>query len=429
MTNVWGWCAAAVLAAMVLFSAAPAVAQNPGGGAASAPAVSTPDAPAVEPIKTLEIGKNRQFIVNGKPFFPIMSWAQSAKNFARITKAAGFNTHCGGGDPNAAAAVGCYSVIGFKEAWAKDPYLLGWIHGDEPDMDRLKEPNNRSAGYRPKTPPEDVLANYQKIKEADKLHPVFVTFTGNFTSMDSKYDAATRAKIYPAFVKAADVVGFDIYPIYGSGHASHLDWVAKGVSELRELGGPRPLYAWIETSKGSKWMTAEKQPPVLPMHTRAEVWMAIIRGATAIGYFTHAWRPPPETSFAPLPEMQAEMKRLNAQITRLSAAILADPAAAKIEMKLAGEGADLHCHFKATQLDGATYIFAQNIDLGEGAEALKQFDPITPRAGKATITVPGLKAGAKIEVVDEGRALTADDGKFTDDFAPLAEHVNRIPNK
>jgi len=36
----------------------------------------------LEPIRKLEIGKNREFVVNGKPFFPIMSWAQPKKNYA-----------------------------------------------------------------------------------------------------------------------------------------------------------------------------------------------------------------------------------------------------------------------------------------------------------------------------------------------------------
>ena len=38
----------------------------------------------------------------------------------------------------------------------------------------------------------------------------------------------------------------------------------------------------------------------------------------------------------------------------------------------------------------------------------------------------GLKAGTKIDVVDEGRTLTAEDGQFTDDFGPLAEHVYTV---
>jgi hypothetical protein len=153
--------------------------------------------------------------------------------------------------------------------------------------------------------------------------------------------------------------------------------------------------------------------------------MALIRGATAIGYFTHAWKPVSK-SFAPTEEMQAELKRLNTQITRLSGALLADPAGVKIDMKLAGDGKDLNCHFKATKHDGEVYIFAENIDLGEGAEKARQFDPISPRAGKATFAVEGLKAGTTIEVVDEKRTITAEAGKFTDDFPILAEHIYKI---
>jgi len=95
-------------------------------------------------------------------------------------------------------------------------------------------------------------------------------------------------------------------------------------------------------------------------------------------------------------------------------------------MKLAGDGADLACHFKATLSDGSVWIFAQNIDLGPGAEKLRQFDPIKPRAGKAAFAVEGLKAGTRIEVVDENRTLTAEAGKFADDFAVLAEHIYTI---
>ena len=95
-------------------------------------------------------------------------------------------------------------------------------------------------------------------------------------------------------------------------------------------------------------------------------------------------------------------------------------------MKLSGDGADLPSHFKATMLGGDLYLFAQNTDIGPNPEKLQQFDPIKPRAGKATISVEGLKAGTKIEVVDENRSITAEEGKFSDDFAPLAEHIYKI---
>ena len=165
-----------------------------------------------------------------------------------------------------------------------------------------------------------------------------------------------------------------------------------------------------------------KQIDVRPEYTRAEVWMALIRGATGIAYFTHAWQPE-YTQFAPKGEMLKELARLNAQLTRLAPAILAPAAKAKVAMTLSD---DMACHVKATELDGALYIFAQNIDLGADAAKMKQGQDITPRGGKATITVEGLKAGATIEVVDEGRTITADDGSFSDEFKPLAEHVYKM---
>ena len=169
-------------------------------------------------------------------------------------------------------------------------------------------------------------------------------------------------------------------------------------------------------------MPYEKQPDVLPMHTRNEVWQAIINGATAIGYFTHVWKPAFK-EYGPTDEMTAELTRLNAQITRLAPAILSGPVKNKIEMTMDG---GLKCSFKATKYEGNTYIFSENNDLGAGAEKAKQYDPIFPRTGKALFTIQGLKSGTKIEVVDENRTLTAENGMFSDEFAPLAEHIYRF---
>jgi hypothetical protein len=377
----------------------------------------------LEPIKSVTIGENSEFLVNGKPFLPIMSWAQGAKNFPMLRGLA-INTFCGNSSKTgpkdhceAAAAAGGYGVPGFgdnAQGAIGHAALLGWIHGDEPDM-----PNKEA---KPRTSADVVVAHYQKIKEADKTRPVFVTFTGHFTTMETKYDEATRKTLYSNYVSGCDVAGFDIYPIYGSGHANHLNWPAYGTAQLKQIAGKRPVYAWIETSKGSKWMTYAKQPDVLPKHTRFEVWGALINGATAIGYFTHAWAPS-FTEFAPTAEMQAELRRLNTQVTKLAPFILAPKAKAIVSMTLAG---DLERGFKATELKGTLTIFAQNRDLGPDAEKLKQFDPINPRSGKATFTVAGLKSGAEIEVVDEGRTIVAEDGKFTDEFGPLAEHIYQI---
>ncbi len=399
--------------------------------------------PALEPIRTVTIGENREFLVNGKPFLPIMSWAQSPKSF-KLLRSVGMNSFAGRDGKEvleAAKEVDGYVIMHFNDETKfaiGDSHLLGWIHRDEPDMpqksqqiatpDQIEGAEENKGGaarkFEPKEPPAVTIERYEKIKQADKSRPVFLTFTGHFTPrITSHYGLEQKAELYPQYIKVADVVGFDIYPIYGHGRPGWLNRPADGVAELRELAGPgKPVYAWIETHKGSRWMTYEKQPDVLPVHTRYQVWGCLIQGATGIGYFTHAWRPVFK-EFAPTAPMQAELARLNGQITQLAPAILAAPAKVEVSMTMSDE---LDCHFKATEHDKSLYIFAQNRDLGPNAENLGQFQPINPRGGKATFKVAGLKAGTKVEVVDEERAITAVDGGFNDDFAALAEHIYRI---
>lgn len=370
----------------------------------------------VKPIVTVKAGENRKLIVNGKPFLPIMSWAQSPKNYPLLRNLA-INTHAGGSDPLSAQAVGCYSVPGYDPEITDNGHILAWIYDDEPDM-----PSGSGTDLKPKQTPQQVTEKCDSIKKAYPDRLIFMTLTGHFTIEQSKYPDDIRRTLYPQYISNADVIGFDIYPIYGSGYAAHLNRVGSGVSQLCELAGQKPVYAWIETSKGSRWMTYEKQPDVLPVHTRNEVWQAITHGATAIGYFTHAWRPA-FTEFAPTEEMRKELKRLNTQITRLAPAILAPPAKINISMNLAN---GLNCHLKATDYDGFIYIFALNMDLGEGAENARQFDPIYPRGGEAVFTIEGLKSSASIVVIDENRTILSEEGRFTDYFEPLAEHIYKF---
>ena len=67
----------------------------------------------------------------------------------------------------------------------------------------------------------------------------------------------------------------------------------------------------------------------------------------------------------------------------------------------------------ARQSGADTYLFAVN------------FDPRLKRT-EATLKLPGLRAGSPVEVVDENRTISAQDGDFNDTFAPLAVHVYRV---
>jgi hypothetical protein len=505
-------------------------------------------ADALGPVESVRIGRNREFRVNGKPFFPLMLWAQSLERLDHKLSI-GINTFAGGRGGKAGeyldtlAARGVYGILHFSAEAVDHPYLLGWIQLDEPDLNKGERnveitlaPGTRSealgpltqlmngdklrgpefnplegAGFSmkakepvtacrfeiwltsdprmsvakevvlegdgrellratlenrlgvqalalakpetfatltlrvlsvypgqgrsgrinefhvidekgadafarfrsrgPRMTAQEVAACYRQVKEKDQMRPVLMTFTSRFMKKTTMYDEAEKQQIYPEYVKYCDVVGFDTYPIFGYNRPDLLHEVADGVEELVAIAGPRrPVYAWIETNAGSRWIDPDKQKPVTPAETRAEVWMAIIRGATAIGYFTHSWWPEYD-EFAPSPEMMAELARLDAQISRLAPFILARPADARISMEM-NEG--LACHLKATEYRRSLYVFAQNMDMER-------------RRGRAVFRVAGLQARTPVEVVDEGRSVTARADGFSDDFGPLAEHVYRIP--
>ena len=373
----------------------------------------------LELIKTVEIGKNRELLVNNRPFFPIMSWAQSTCTFGRL-KGLGFNTFCGSGKSagealESAVTVGGYAIPHFSHfapALKGHPGALAWALQDEPDLGIGKG--------QPRVAPEQVANWYRKSKEQDPTRPVFL----NYTSWFMKYESGDKPDVkayYSMTSKAADILSFDIYPIYQLNRDDKLTLVADGVSQLLEYAGPgKPVWAWIETSKGSRWITYEKQKDVTPAITRSEVWMAIIRGATGIGYFTHAWRPR-FTEFAPTPEMQMELKRTNMQLARLCPIILSGPSNTKASIAFQG---GLYGEIMVREHNGYVYFFANNLDMNDVGEAKDDVKAVY-RGGIATITADGLKDGSRVEVVDEDRSIVVVGHKFSDKFDPLEVHIYR----
>lgn len=504
--------------------------------------------PAIEEVK---IAAHRTIEVNGQPFFPLMAWLQDPKNLP-AAKACGMNTTAGywpgsGGTKDVVEYLhrvqeaGLYGVMPFDRRLEGNPNLLGYIHGDEPDLPhqvsdaevlpsrgmrinrktplwkivdgvthswsvldpmqgatltiRLKKPVTveslavwptisrglaipkevlfegdgreilRAAleskkgrqkfalakpatfsqlkmtvrstfpgkhvwgsigeieGFdragknvllapphnEPRATPEKTLAEYRRIKSADSTRPVFMTLTGNFHPHFDKWSDRRRAELYPAYVKAADVVGYDIYPIYGWNKPEWIHLGQEATRLLAEMAGSRPVYAWIETSKGGKWTgPLARQKDVTPRHIRAEVWMAITGGATAIGYFTHVWKPSYNQFGVPNANREA-LRQINDQITRLAPAILGP--VSRRPVKIAA--GDVKLAAIAREHDGRLYVFAVNYDERD-------------RKAKARITVEGLPAGTSVAVIDEGRMLRADDGAFADVFDPLAVHLYRI---
>ena len=294
------------------------------------------------------------------------------------------------------------SAVPGKQVWGS----LGEIEGyDAQGRNVFLSPPRKV----PNALPEVTLGKYRAVKAGDPSRPLFMTLTGNFEPFFKDYTDEQRAW-YPQYVQAADVVGYDIYPIYGWNKPEWLYLGHDATEHLAQLAGTRPVYAWIETSKGGQWTgDLAGQKDVKPEHIRAEVWMSICRGATAVGYFTHVWKPQ-YAQFGVPEENRRALKQINEQITRLTPALLGRPAgrAAAIE---SADGAKLD--LLARQTGDGLYLFAVNYD--ERA-----------RETRATIRLAGLTAGTAVSVVDEGRALAAQEGAFADRFAPLAVHIYRV---
>jgi hypothetical protein len=264
----------------------------------------------------------------------------------------------------------------------------------------------------PRALPEESLRKYAAVKSADATRPLFMTLTAHFHPHFKELTAEQRTAWYPEYVKAADVLGYDIYPIYGWNKPEWIYLCHDATETLVNLAGPRPVYAWIETSKGGQWTGAlENQKDVKPEHIRAEVWMSICRGATAIGYFTHIWKPQ-YAQFGVPEENRRALRQINDQITRLTPAILGRVSSKKISIK---SSTDVKLDLMARQAGSGLYLFCVNYDERQ-------------KAASATIQVEGLAGGTRIEVVDETRSLQAQAGAFTDEFPPLAVHIYRIGN-
>jgi hypothetical protein len=264
--------------------------------------------------------------------------------------------------------------------------------------------------YEPRAWPEKTTAEYREIKAADPSRPVFMTLTGNFHPHFQKWTEANRTALYPEYVKATDVIGYDIYPIYGWNKPEWIHLVYDATKLLTEMSEPRPVYAWIETSKGGQWTgPLERQKDVTPEHIRAEVWMAITGGATAIGYFTHIWKPEYQQFGVP-EENRRALLDINDQITRLAPAILGKAPQRTVKLEL---DSDAKIASLVRQHQGKLYVFAVNYD-----ERLVE--------ANVRFTVENLGGQTDVEVVDEDRTIPSQAGSFRDVFEPLAVHVYRL---
>ncbi len=179
----------------------------------------------------------------------------------------------------------------------------------------------------------------------------------------------------------------------------------KGVERLKKwTEGRKPVWCCIETT-----FINNPKRKATPDEVRAEVWMALIHGADGILYFAHQFKPTfIEAGLLADDAIAREVAAINRRITSL-APVLNSPDVAD-GATVTSSNQDVPIAFVVKRYDGASYLFA-----------------VSMRDGETTATFQlSNRADAKVEVLDEDRALDAKAGAWTDRFVGYQAHLYRI---
>ncbi len=344
-------------------------------------------------------------------YFPIAVWLQAPRNIARY-QAIGINTYVGLWDGPTEAQLTALEKAGMnvvcdqnaealKPRWNK--VIAGWLQEDEPDN---AQSLGKGKGYGPPVPPEKVVARYKAMKSGDPAGRPVLLNLGQAVAWDGWHGRGVRTnkpEDYPEYVKAGDILSFDIYPVTHDRKevAGKLWYVGYGTRRLVQwVDGKKPVWACIETTHISN---AARRPT--PDQVRSEVWMAIIHGARGITYFAHEFAPKFVEAGLLADELIAKkVGEINAEI-RSYAKVINDGSAIEGVKIDGGEVALL-----ARRGSSDTYIFAVSM---------------TDARAKVTFTVPGLPAG-DVEAVGEKRTIKAVSGGWADEFDGYQVHVYRV---
>ena len=348
-------------------------------------------------------------------FFPIAVWLQEPV-LAEKFKQAGINTYVGLWEGPTEQQLATLKQAGMKLICEQnavalrhldDPTIIGWMHDDEPDNAQAL-PDGR--GYGPPIQPEKIVEEYENIRKADPSRPVMINL-GQGVAWNDYYGRGTRSghsEDYPAYLKGADIASFDIYPVVHESPvvAGKLWYVAQGVDRLVGWAkGEKVIWNCLEcTHIGA----ADRK--ATPHQVRCEAWMSLIHGSQGIIWFVHQFAPR-ENDAALLddPEMLAAVTALNKEITGL-APVLNSPAI-KYDEEVQTADPQTPVDIMVKRYQGSTYIFA--VDMRDAPT-------------KATFTLPGLADAATVTALDENRTMTAQNGVFTDTFAPWDVHLYKI---
>jgi hypothetical protein len=343
-------------------------------------------------------------------FFPIAVWLQDPK-LAQDYRAIGINTYVAlvrttQEQLDLLRKADIKAICHQSERSLKfrdDPTIAGWMHGDEPDNAQA----DGRGGWGPAIPPQEIIDDYHQIQAKDPTRPVLLNL-GQQVANDEWYGRGCEVTAYPEYVKACDVVSFDVYPVVGIDKPdgeNYLWYVAKGVDRLRRWGnGSKIIWNCIECTR-----IGDLEHKATPHQVKAEVWMSLVHGSMGIIYFCHQFKPvEDDAALLSDKEMSAAVKETSQQILSLAPVLnsptLEDGAVVTTSDPL------VPIDVMAKQRDGATYVFAVGM---RNAETSGRF------------RIPGVTNGTA-EVLGEGRTIEVEGREFRDTFKPYDVHLYKI---
>jgi hypothetical protein len=347
--------------------------------------------------------------------FPIAVWLQAPANAPKY-KAIGINLYVGLWKGPTEQQLADLKKHGMRVVCSQnsvglahktDSTIVAWMHGDEPDN---AQSLGKGKGYGPPILPAKIVADYERIKQADPSRPVLLNL-GQGVAWDNYIGRGVRRnkpEDYPEYIKGCDIASFDIYPACHEHKdiAGKLWYVAEGVSRLRQWSDDKkPVWNCIECTHISN-----PKAKATPAQVKAEVWMSLVRGSRGIIYFAHQFKPTfIEAGVLADKEMTAAIKAINSQIHELAPALHRAPLTG---LTVKSTDKDVPVEATARRHNGATYIFA-----------------VCMREAKTTSSfhIDGLTGEA--EVLGENRKLAVKGGVIEDGFSPWAVRLYKVISK
>lgn len=355
-----------------------------------------------------------ELLVNGFPadadFFPIGVWLQSPIRAASY-KAIGINTFVGldkGPNEQQLAELARHQMFAVAaqnkvalQSVNRDT-IKAWMQDDEPD-------NAQPIGlgrYGTCVPAAEVVRRTQQMKARDPTRPVLINFGQGVANEFWRGRGGCNGDqgYYDVAIRGADILSYDIYPV-GTDKPQvkgKLEYVARGVTNLvKRAADGQSVWMALETTA----LDPTRRPTAAEV--RAEVWMALIHGATGIFYFVHEFKPDfREDAIFRYPDIVEEVTRTNKLIKSLSPALRSASVSEAISVNSNVPIATMVKVYKDT-----TYVFAVSM----------QNSPSTAR-----ITINDLHH-TSARVIGEARNVSIEQNSFEDHFEGYGVHLYQIP--